>query len=118
MSKHQLGPFFDVYVENTFVYTFNSVAAALDYATRHVYLSNSYGTYEEIVKGLISGKTFVYSYGFNSVTIIPRNTHMIPLLENASELLSSIKNFVARLEELNEHVPQHVYAAIAKAEGK
>jgi hypothetical protein len=48
---------------------FTSLNAAIDYATRHVYLP-----WEDGVKAyaeLMEGRSYQYSYGFKSVEIVP-----------------------------------------------
>lgn len=46
---------------------FLSIKEAIDYASRHVYLSQDKG--KELVKALENNKSVAYSYGFKEVAI-------------------------------------------------
>ena len=66
-QKHTPTPCYRAMVEGEPLQTFSTAGAALDYATRHVYLPGSRG--EEAMRAIQSGEPFHYSYGFRTVTI-------------------------------------------------
>lgn len=66
---------YEVQIQNKARIFFDSSTDALKYAQQYVYCAIVYGTYDEICYKLESGEIFRYSYGFNSVDIIPHNTN-------------------------------------------
>lgn len=60
---------YQVFVTNQPMQDFTVISSAIDYATRHVYLSWENG--QLAIQALLEGKPFNYSYGMFSVDIIP-----------------------------------------------
>jgi len=64
--KHTL-PIYTVQIENSAAQTFDNISAAVDYASRHVYLSPRH--FDSLDAALRSGQEYTYAYGFKTVTL-------------------------------------------------
>lgn len=122
--KHTL-PIYTVQIENSAAQTFDNINAAVDYATRHVYLAPRH--FDSLDAALRGGQEYTYAYGFKTVTL-SASSKEIPkaLIAAAPDLLKSLKSMLKHVECFCEETSDSKFAcpvhdaetAIAKAENR
>ena len=91
-----------VNIENDLPREFDEIFAALDYASRQMYIGKNIDDYYETLK---SGNTFRFSYGFKNGEIVPVGTYVSDSTINFSpEMLSTLKETVDSLQVLQNKV--------------
>ena len=87
-------PKYKVRVEGNPEYTFDSIGAAMDHATRQVYMPTVHHDMCRIA--LRAGESFSYSYGFKTVELEATAKEISkPVLDASPEMLQVLKNIVA-----------------------